>query len=67
MNTQPLPSGPYYCGGPGSNSHLNAGSYQSCHLYPSQAFAAWEVALTVVLAAVLVATVVVFVRRLRRA
>ncbi|HEY6474601.1 MAG TPA: hypothetical protein VIY26_17025 [Acidimicrobiales bacterium] len=59
MNTgQPLPPGLYYRGRPGG--------YRSfLHLYP-QGFAPWEVALTVVLAAVLVATVVVFVRRLRR-
>jgi hypothetical protein len=36
------------------------------HPLHQASFAGWEVALTVVLAAVLVATVVVFVRRLRR-
>ena len=67
MNTQPLPPGVYYCGGSGTDSHLNAGTYQSCHLYPSQAFAPWEVALTAVLAVLVVATAFVFLRRLRRA
>ncbi len=67
MNTQPLPSGLYYCGVPGSGSHLNTGSYQSCHLYGSLAFAPWEVALTAVLGVVVVATAFVFLRRLRRA
>ena len=51
---------------PGSYSHLNFGSYQSYHLNGGP-FAPWEVLLTVLAAAVLVATVVVFVRRLRRA
>lgn len=60
MNTQPtFPSGLYYCGG--------SGSYRSCHPYGSLAFAPWEVALTVVLAALVVATAFIFVRRLRRA
>jgi hypothetical protein len=58
VNTgQPLPPGLAYRG--------SSGGYQSFHLYP-QTFGPWEVALTVILAAVLVATVVVFVRRLRR-
>ena len=50
----------------GSNppSNLNFGSYQGFHV--NQAFAPWEVALAVVAAAVLVATVALFVRRLRR-
>ena len=39
------------------------GGYQSFHL--NQAFAPWEVALTVVAAVVLVVTVVLIVRRLR--
>jgi len=68
MNTgQPLPPGVYFCGGSGASSHLNAGAYQSCHLYASQAFAPWEVALAAVLAVLVVATAFVFVRRLRRA
>jgi hypothetical protein len=45
------------------NGHLNFGSYQYLHL--NQPFAPWEVALTVVAAVVMVAVVVVFVRRLR--
>jgi hypothetical protein len=70
VNTgQPLPPGLSYRGNSGNSGsyyHLNTGSYQSFHLYP-QTFAPWEVALTVILAAVLVATVVVFLRRLGRA
>jgi hypothetical protein len=48
---------------PGSYNHLNFWSYQTFHL--NQAFAPWEVALTVVAAVVMVATVVLFARRLR--
>jgi len=48
---------------PGSyNGHLNFGWYQL-----NNTFAPWEVALTVVAAAVMVGVVFVFVRRLRRA
>jgi uncharacterized membrane protein YhaH (DUF805 family) len=51
----------YYCG------HLKSGTRICQPIYPGgyQSFAWWEVALTVVAAVVLVATVALLIRRLR--
>lgn len=46
-------------------SNLNYGSFQYLHLYDPLAFSAWEIVLTVAAVAVMLATVVVFVRRIR--
>jgi hypothetical protein len=46
-------------------ANFSCSSYQNFHL--NQSFAPWEVALTVIAAAIMVAVVVMFVRRVRGA
>lgn len=60
IHGQVYPPGVYYHCPPG----YSCGGYQSFHL-ANEAFAPWEVVLTVVAALVLVATVILIVRRLR--